>query len=353
MITSLKNLARKSLLLGSSPLIRLRKNLKGYIVLLYHRIVKDRAWDTVLQPELFIKSSEFEKQIDFISSICRPISLSEMSERIAMSVKADDLYVAVTFDDGYADNYLLGNQVLCKYGTKATIFVCPGFIENKRLIPYWDEVMFYASKLNKCLDFRDQFGSRYKFELSTPEHKKRFISSVCRSIYRTPNISESILCKIRAAAGEDAPSRNDFFSWELLNKAVRSGNYEIGCHSMTHSVPNMLKNNWEYEVVSSKSLLEKRLHIPVDLFSYPFGGGTGIETDENIKNVVKNAGFRCAFGNRLGSNTRNENPYLLKRIPILGGESLLEVKSKVLLADLFSHIYSLKNDFYKQKNKFA
>ena len=63
----------------------------------------------------------------------RPVTLEELvTKRIDRDAKAA---VAVTFDDGYANNLSVAKPVLERNGVPATVFVCSGYLERDR--EYW------------------------------------------------------------------------------------------------------------------------------------------------------------------------------------------------------------------------
>lgn len=91
------------------------------LILMYHSIGRNPANFTV-RPE------EFEKQMGFLRKSGRLcLTISEFVWRL----KSGDLpetAVAVTFDDGYLDNYTEALPILKKYSIPGTIFVATGYI---------------------------------------------------------------------------------------------------------------------------------------------------------------------------------------------------------------------------------
>ena len=67
---------------------------------------------------------------------------------------------------------------------------------------------------------------------------------------------------------------------------------------------------------------------------------------QSIHNI-KNSEFRGAFTGEIGINSEKDNNFLLKRIGVIGGEKLWELKSKILLANIVKYIYKKSNkSFY-------
>ena len=99
---------------------------------------------------------------------------------------------------------------------------------------------------------------------------------------------------------------------ELLELA--SMGYTIGCHSHTHQdLTTVSMADLEQEVTGSRKILEQVLGQRVDAFCYPYGAW-----DARVASVVKKAGFDVAFTVDLGGVSAGDDPYQLKRVPILG-----------------------------------
>lgn len=105
-----------------------KKVFKQYrrIILVYHEISKQGA-----NSKYAVSKENFEKHMDYIKRHFSAVSLDtilEMSEgksNITMDA------VAITFDDGFKDNFLNAYPVLQKYQLRATIFLISGWIARK------------------------------------------------------------------------------------------------------------------------------------------------------------------------------------------------------------------------------
>ncbi|HYA41275.1 MAG TPA: polysaccharide deacetylase family protein, partial [Syntrophobacteraceae bacterium] len=71
----------------------------------------------------------FERQIAHLSKNYEIIPLDEVSLRITTG-RSLRRSVAITFDDGFRDNYEKAYPILKRYNAPATIFVAAGYIES-------------------------------------------------------------------------------------------------------------------------------------------------------------------------------------------------------------------------------
>lgn len=105
------------------------------LILLYHKLMKypssDLWWKT------------FDLQLSILKKTYRVLSLEEALEYLHRGVMPDRKCVVITFDDGYADNYVYAYPLLKKHGLRATLFVATSRIQpteskRKTLLDYWE-----------------------------------------------------------------------------------------------------------------------------------------------------------------------------------------------------------------------
>lgn len=93
--------------------------------LMYHHVNNEPEDSISITPE------RFEEQIKFLAdSGYRSLHLSEFYEHLK-HWNIQEKLVLITFDDGYADNYINAFPILKKYKMKATIFPITAFIKDR------------------------------------------------------------------------------------------------------------------------------------------------------------------------------------------------------------------------------
>lgn len=96
-------------------------------------------------------------------------------------------------------------------------------------------------------------------------------------------------------------------------RALQAAGHTIGCHTHTHRrLPGVSDADLADEVTGSKHRLEDALGGPVTAFAYPDG-----TCDARVVAAVRRAGFDVAFTVDLGGIHRGDDPYRLRRVPIL------------------------------------
>ncbi|MBM3249392.1 MAG: polysaccharide deacetylase family protein [Candidatus Omnitrophica bacterium] len=95
---------------------------RAYVVpiLMYHSVDSGG----VRENRLVVSPGTFERQMRFLKERrYNVVTLEELSALIAAKSRIPDKTVAITFDDGYRDNFTRAFPVLKKYGLKATVFI--------------------------------------------------------------------------------------------------------------------------------------------------------------------------------------------------------------------------------------
>ena len=104
----------------------------------------------------------------------------------------------------------------------------------------------------------------------------------------------------------------NYMTWDQIRELNKESFVEIGNHSHTHEYlvdesNDLIKN----DISKSISLFKKNLGKNSDFFSYPFG-----EYSNDFKKIIKDFGFKYAFGQHSGVMDETKDFYELPRYPI-------------------------------------
>lgn len=106
----------------------------GAAILLYHAVA-----DITRDPfGIAVSPATFDAHMEIISKRYRPLTLSEVRDAAANGSLAPRS-VAVTFDDGYANNLTEALPTLAKLSVPATVFVATGPVESGGEF-WWDQL---------------------------------------------------------------------------------------------------------------------------------------------------------------------------------------------------------------------
>ena len=257
------------------------------VVLLYHRVAgprRDPQW-------LDVSPKHFDAQLDVIVRSATPLTLDEFESR-RRAGRLPRRAVAVTFDDGYADNLHAAAPALARHGIAATVFITAGMIGSRREF-WWDEIerIAFAPELPAAAvpgtgirwsaadaappppDSADDTWTMLRADDPTPRHRLyRALASALRRL-STP-LREARLAEWRAWATvptDGRPSHRALTVEELRTLAALHG-ISIGAHTLTHpSLAAIAADEQAGEIAGSRAWLEQVLGTPVRSFAYPFG----------------------------------------------------------------------------------
>lgn len=105
----------------------------------------------------------------------------------------------------------------------------------------------------------------------------------------------------------------------------------FGSHTVTHPELRYLsKKEIEYELRSSKEIIEDRIGSTVESFSYPFAfPEEDREFTIKLRGILEGCGYKNGVSTRIGTANDVEDKYFLKRIPVNSYDDIPLFKAKL------------------------
>lgn len=287
-------------------------------VLLYHRIchLSVDTWRLANTPEVF------EEHIKFLKENYDILRFEDAWE------PSSNRSVVITFDDGYADNFLYALPILEKYKVPATIFVSTINIGTTNEF-WWDELERIIC-CNPRLPGTIQYAGR-SFRVATDEEREK----ACYALHpilkaMLPDNREKVLHDMAAEWKADKGGRpeNRALTKDELRELSSSPYITIGGHTVTHSsLAFETEDLQKHEIEKSKADIEKIIGKKIDVFSHPFGQKEDF-TAKTVE-IAKACGYKkvaAAYGGVTGAN---ESDFYIPRNGIVAGTRLAELKRHV------------------------
>jgi peptidoglycan/xylan/chitin deacetylase (PgdA/CDA1 family) len=127
------------------------------------------------------------------------------------------------------------------------------------------------------------------------------------------------VCPDQGKASEPNPDRYTFLKWTEVRELAQRG-VTIGSHTVDHPILTSLDDERRVkEVVRSKREIERHLHAPCTLFSYP--NGTVNDFDDRDKANLQRAGYVAAVAQIAGVNDQHTDRFALRRLNIGHGHT--------------------------------
>ncbi len=307
------------------------------IVLAYHRIARPAS-----DPQLLsVTPEDFAEHLQVIADRYQPMSLAALVAAVAEG-RPVARAVAVTFDDGYADNLLAAKPHLERTGVPATVFVASGHVSRERAF-WWDELerlLLSPGRLPSTLVL-EVGGDALSWELGSDavyttadaaeragwtvlderapgprQQVYRALVGLLRALDGTER--EKVLDRIGAVADLERAADGETprpVTHEELVRLDEGDLMDIGAHTESHPVLSQLDvEQQRKEVIGSKRWLEETLGRAISAFAYPYG--THADFDEATVSVVRDAAFDHACSTIPGRIANRTDPFRIPRLVV-------------------------------------
>jgi peptidoglycan/xylan/chitin deacetylase (PgdA/CDA1 family) len=314
---------------------RLRNSIApGARILMYHRVAEIDLdpWGLCVTPQ------HFAEHLDVLQKYARVVSLQQLTQDLSEG-KSVDRSIAITFDDGYADNLLNAKPLLEKYDTPATVFVANGYVEQQQEY-WWDELerlflqpgtlpeklelnlneRLYHWELGEAATYIQTDYQQHQNWYAEEKNDPTLRHSLYRSVWQLmlpllPEEQQQILEELRAWAGSKLETRPTHRPLTLAEvPMLESGNLiEVGSHTVMHPFLSALPIPWQRkEIQENKTRLEEILGHSVSSFAYPYG-----DYSPETLSLVQEAGFTRACSTISAGVTQKNDRFQLPRVEIL------------------------------------
>jgi peptidoglycan/xylan/chitin deacetylase (PgdA/CDA1 family) len=230
------------------------------VVLCYHSVHPSADYPSTTRPELF------ERHMRWLRRECEVITFIDAA-RPRAAMNEDRPRVAVTFDDGFADNHRYALPILVRQDIPATFFIATGLIERETAV-------------------------------------------------------------IRARSWRGWDEEGSTLTWDQVRDLRRAG-MEIGSHGHSHRVLTRLsEEELVADLSSAKLMLEDRLEDGVSSFAYPKGRPRR-DVGPRTMELARDVGYEQAGTVLFRAVRAVDRPMGIPRFPI-ADDDLSMLRGKVL-----------------------
>jgi len=274
------------------------------LVLIYHRV---RAQPDPMFPRE-LHADTFEWQVELIKRFCNPIALSEGVSLLEHG-RLPPRSIAVTFDDGYADNATVALPILRRHAVPATFFVATGFLDGGRM---WNDTVieFIRGAPGDSVNLSSVgLGSE---KLGPPAVRGQLAEKILRHVKHLHPAQRS--ARVEALSGGlDRLLPDDLMMTSVQLRWLVDAGMEIGAHTVNHPILVTLSDEEaKMEIADSREVLQRITGKPVTSFAYP-NGRPGDDFGSRDRDLVESLGFERAVSTLRGVATCNSDIFQLPR----------------------------------------
>ena len=285
-----------------------RRRRDQLLVIMYHRVLPvahpARASE---QPGMYVSPASFAMHVDILRRHFTLVHLDDWLRARSAGQPLPQRACAITFDDGWRDNYDHAFPVLQAAGAPATIYLVSDLVGTS--------YSFWPNTLARLLLANDVAANPRLPDWLRAEMR-------AYAVIDTAAVDAIIAsCKLRPdaemqavvdAANGGPPAARDLLSWEEVDAMSRSGLVRFGSHTRWHTRASGMTSDAQLqdEILGSRARLQLRLGYVPQSFCYPNG-----EVSEGALKVVR-SGYLGAVTTERGWNPPRADAHLLRRVGV-------------------------------------
>lgn len=215
--------------------------------------------------------------------------------------------LAITFDDGYADNLSIAAPILRAHCMPATIFVATGYLDGGCM---FNDAIIEAFRSAKARELDLSSLGLGMHRLDSWELRRVGLGRVIAALKYQPERDASAREVLRIA-GAALPHDQMLRSSDV--SALGDYGLDVGSHTITHPILSRTPDDaaWR-EISEGKRALERIAGRPVTLFAYP-NGTPGKDYGARDVRMVREAGFSAAVSTAWGAASTTTDRFQLPR----------------------------------------
>jgi peptidoglycan/xylan/chitin deacetylase (PgdA/CDA1 family) len=274
-----------------------------------------------LQQDLFLEQVRHLSESNF-----NCISLQELADCVKKG-NIPKRTIALTFDDGFYNNYSVAYPILKHYKIPASIFITTELVGADKLL--WPEQLAVLLTLSPKKSVKLGIQT---LRIESLDEKSTSYLQITK--YFSTLTAEQIKSTITDLLNQSELSQKDirqsdlyeplrFMTWQEITEMKKSGLIDIGSHTMSHRrLAHLPQDEASEEIKVSKRKIEMRLKI-CRSFAYPHGR-TDIDFREEHTQMALDAGYDILLTADPASVTKKHSTSNLPRIGILHDHTIDE-----------------------------
>lgn len=303
----------------------------GGAILLYHRVI-----ELPTDPQLLcVSRANFAEHLRTLNRVATPMSIRQMLD-LAAADRLPERAVAITFDDGYWDNFQHARPLLAQANVPATIFATGAHTDTLREF-FWDDlerIFLRPNTLPQHLELRvgdaayaADLGGVATYDVAAfaqdchwdvtmptaPSARQQIYRDLCDLLYKASVAGrEEALAALHDWSGLGAVGRKSHRMATTAELAAAKSDplIEVGAHTQLH--PRLAGESLAHQA--------EQIGRGDGGFSYPFG--TRHDYTADTVERVRSAGYRYACSNFNGLVTRATDRFQLPRFIVRNWDGL-------------------------------
>ncbi|MDO8298810.1 polysaccharide deacetylase family protein [Lacisediminimonas sp.] len=282
-------------------------------VLMLHRVQADSREDFRPNRDMAVSPEFLER---FIADAQQRGHTFVSLDRICDALQAGTgrQLLALTFDDGYRDNFTLAYPMLKRLGIPFTVYVTTSFPDDEAILWWYaieqmlqqqDEIALADGSVLPCRSSQeklDAFVSLRQLIMALPVDR---LGDRVNALFEHASFDWRNICAAQA------------LRWTDIDELASDPLVSIGAHTVSHPVLCALpEEQVRAEMRDGRERIEAHIGAPVTHFCYPFGSRNEVGAREF--ELARQLGFKTATTTRWGNIFPRHRKHLhgLPRVPL-------------------------------------
>lgn len=217
--------------------------------------------------------------------------------------------LAITFDDGYADNVTVAWPILRELGLHATFFIATGFLDGGRM---WNDTVIDSIRAFQGRELELSALGLGAHMINDAASRRATIAALLAKLKYRPFAERQVLVDAIAGACGAELAGDQMMTSEQLRRLAASG-MGIGAHTVMHPILAELDDgSAKREIADGRDALAAIVRQPIDLFAYPNGKPTVDYRSAHVA-MVRAQGFKAAVSTAWGAARSGDSLHELPR----------------------------------------
>jgi len=289
----------------------------AFAIFLFHGVIRQQRHSVRNYTTKHLLLDRFRVVLNDLATHGTPVSLPDIVDATVSGEKLPKRSFAITFDDGFENNFSVAAPVLAQLKIPATFYVTTNFIESNGAswIDIIEHVVETKSEFSLSLPFAELNGS-----YAGRDQKLDLLNRIRRVVKSDSQINpyefaEEIKRQLGVQAFECDQELDQKMSWHQVRELAADSLFTIGGHGETHRILEYLdQHDLEQEIANCMTALRCNLQTEVLHFSYP--EGLAYCYSQRVINEIRTHGIVCAPTAEPGVNHVGDDLFRLKRIMV-------------------------------------
>lgn len=289
-----------------------------FCIFLFHGVIPETRHPVRNYTRKHISLLRFEEVIGRLCRMGNPVSMPDIVNASSGNATLPGKAFAVTFDDGFENNYSIAAPALEGMEVPATFYVTTDFIDNNST-SWIDQV---ESAVASVESFRlDLNRPQMNGVISGAEEKILALDAIRHLVKRDASLDPyqfaAEICQLIGVGELEAdPELDQMMDWVQVKHLHEHPLFTIGGHSHSHRILEFLSQaELEEEVNLSMDIITARMGASITHYSYP--EGLSHCYSDRVIDCLRKRHIQCCPTAEKGVNYCGDDLFRLKRITVV------------------------------------